>query len=1174
MTARASIQDSSGILVYRASRLEALLTPLEMLLRDFPPQDVLAPQTIIAAHPGMKHWLVGALARHRGARGIVANTRILLASDWLDELAQSLLGEGAIALSPYRREHLRWRVYAALSEINHDELSAYLQLGQAQGGDAARRRFQLSDRLARLYTQYMVYRPDWLQAWQKGHAAGPASFQAPLWRLLRTQIGVPHRAERLSELVAQLRIQQSAATTEPLHVFGLSHLAPVELHVLRAIARLRPVALYIPDPCREYWGGLRGERAQLRALAQQPVDGDLQQALLQLDHPLLANWGRMGQHFVLALNEGEDEVRVDTRHWEDLQTGDAARPLLAQVQESVRRLNDATLLTPASMLHGAAMNDRSLRIHACHTPLRELEVLRDVLLMELKQQPDLQPADIVVMAPDIQRYLPLLPAVFGASGAPSWQSMPGESGSRDSVLPYAIADAAVARTHPIFVAFLSLLAMPGSRMTAPEIVDLLQVPALARALGLDAEGRQQLLSWLQQSRVAWGLDAAFRKQFDVPAIAEHTFAWALDRILTGHVFGSLEETDASVAFDGIWPVAGVAGAQVEAIGALDRLLLELAALHQDSRQPRPASAWVRRLLQLIDALFDVRHADDQEHDAIAALRRMVLQLENETVAAGVDVQLDFVVVRDVLRAALLAAPERQRLLRGGVTFCGMVPQRSIPFRVVAVLGLNQGDYPRMSADPGLDLMQQQRRLGDRDVRDDDRYLFLETLMAARDALHLSFIGEGVHDGRPRNPAAPLAELMHFLDRNAGIALQQADAEQPRPWLVRHPLQPFDPRYFDGSDARLFSFRTEFAAMIATSANTDPASPVPDVPPAAMTPAPVRIASLLAFYKDPARMLCNQVLQLRLDALESERLSESEPLQARTEAIDRIGRRLFFDALESGTEIAEDAPDWLRLGGLLPPGRLGLAAYQHERDQARSLLHVARADPALQSIAPARFPVQIDLMLGAWQVLGRLELVRAADDGLMLLQAFVGKKDSDLNFKERLPLFIEWALLRLKYTDVDQRIRVCALTEPSATAKGAAPADVWPRALNDIDAMLAEAWQHRDAATLAAIHADISKRMQRLLQILDQAARDTLNYFPKTSWIAAQGNIDDIAHKITSAWAGDDFGHRGERDYEPGYAGWLARDADLESDAGALRELHALAGELLALISMEAMEPAD
>lgn len=1135
---------TSGILVYRASRLEALLTPLEMLLRSAPPADVLTPQTVIAAHPGMKHWLVSALAQRRGPLGIVANLRIQLPSDWLDELAQSLLGTGAIALLPYRSAHLRWRIFEALPTIEDVDLANYLH-----GADSARRRFQLADRLARLYSQYMVYRPDWLKAWQLGRSAGPASFQAPLWRALRLQIGLPHRAERLSELVAHMQLQSTGTSSEPLHVFGLSHLAPVELHVLRAIARHRLVVLYVPDPCREYWGGLRGERAQLRALAQQPVDGELQQNLLQLDHPLLAQWGRMGQHFVLALNEGEDEVRVDTRHWEDLQSGHAAQPLLAQVQESVRRLHDVGVLTPAGILHPQAQQDRSLRIHACHTPLRELEVLRDALLMELQQRPDLQPADIVVMAPDIQQYLGLLPAVFGAPG------------SRDVVLPYATADAAVARSHPVFVAFLSLLDLPGARVTAPEIADLLQVPAIARALALDADGRQQLLVWMQQSRVAWGLDGAFRAQFDVPPIAAHTFAWALDRMLAGHVFGNDGE-----AFDEVWPLAGMESAEVDAIGALDRLLLELAALHRDCRQPRPASAWVRRLTHLIDALFDSQQADDAERDAISALRRMVLSIEVETQAAAVDPLLDFAVVRDVLRAALAAAPDRQRLLRGGITFCGMVPQRSIPFRVVAVLGLNEGDYPRQAPDVQLDLMQRQRRLGDRDVRDDDRYLFLETLMAARDMLHLSYIGEGVRDGRARNPAAPLAELLHFLDRSAGIA-DVANENVDRPWRVQHPLQPFDARYFHGADPRLFSFRREFAEMISEAAAEPENNLVgrgPITPPA--TASALRVEQLLAFYRDPARALCQQQLQLRLDALEDGRLIDSESLQARTEAMDRIGRRLFFDGFDAGSDVQETAPDWLRLSGLLPAGRLGQLAYAKERDAAQALLQIARADPLLMP-APSVLPVHMELVLGDWQIRGRLPRVRARASQWYVLDAFVGKKLGDIGFRERLPLFIEWALLRLHCRNQHRSIRVVILTKPASDAATSA-FDSWPRALNDIDDIITDARRSGDAATLANIHSDLEARLLQLLRVKDHAGVGLLRYVPLTSWTAAQGELDDVATKVIHAWSGDEGGFGGERDYAPGYAGWLLRDLDLRTDHVALGELHAQAQELLALISMD------
>lgn len=1150
VTASPLNEDGAGILVYRASRLEALLTPLELLLRQFQPAQVLMPQTIIAAHPGMKHWLVGALARLRGGGGIVANLRVLLPSDWLDELAQSALGSAAVALQPYRREHLRWRIFELLPTLAHPEIAAYLQ-----GTDAERRRFQLADRLARLYTQYMVYRPDWLQAWQNGRGAGPASFQSSLWQALRLQIAQPHRAERLGELVAALQRAASPLSGEPLHVFGMSHLAPVELHVLRAVARHRPVALYVPDPCREYWGGLRGERAQLRALAAQPVDGDLQQALLQIDHPLLADWGRMGQHFVLALNEGEGEVRVDSRHWEDLQTDSALQPRLAQVQESVRRLHDATLLTPGSLLHAAALEDRSLRVHACHTPLRELEVLRDALLMELRQRPDLHPADIVVMAPDIQRYLPLLPAVFGAAGA------------RNALLPYATADAALARSHPVFVAFLSLLDVPGARMTAPQIVDLLQVPALARALGLDAAGSDQLIAWLRESRVAWGLDAEFRLQFDVPAIAEHSFAWAVDRMLAGHVFGTPDVDAEAQAFDGVLPLPGIHGAHVPAIGALDRLLLELAALHQDSRAPRPASAWVRRFAHLIDALFDRRHADDDERAAIAELHRLVQLVEQETRAAELDPLLEFAVLRDLLRAHLAAAPGRQRLLRGGVTFCGMVPQRSIPFRVIAVLGLNEGDYPRQAPDLSLDLMQQQRRLGDRDVRDDDRYLFLETLMAARDSLHLSYVGEGVRDGRRRNPAAPLAELMHFLDARAELATL-ADAERLRPWLVRHPLQPFDARYFDGSDPRLFSFRAEFAAMVPTSATQVPAASglASSTPPA--TAAIVRVDTLRAFYRDPARLLCNQMLQLRLDALEDERLGDTEPLQARTEAIDRVGRRLFFDALDSSDEVSEVAPDWLRLSGLLPAGRLGAAAYKKERHQAQALLQIARAHPQLANGVPAPHALQVDIAIGGSQLQGRLGTVRAGADAWLLLDAYVGKKLDDLGFRERVPLFLEWALLRLHLIGSAQSVRVCLLTLPASERSSSG--DDWPRVLNDVDTHIAEARAQGDRATLHLIHADIADRLSWLLRLFEESAAGALRYFPQTSWAAAQGALAEVTHKMTVAWQGDGFNAVGERDRAPGYAGWIAPSLELPDDAAALHAIHQRAQALRAVIGMDAL----
>ncbi|MGN6282453.1 exodeoxyribonuclease V subunit gamma [Frateuria sp.] len=1136
-----------GISVIRASRLEALLEPLVALLDAAPPANVLAPQTVIAAHPGMRHWLAGALARKRGAGGIVANLRITLPSSWLDELALGVLGSAAVALAPYRRDRLRWRIHELLPAIDDAQVRGYLA-----GGDAARRRYQLADRLARLYTQYLTYRPDWLQAWERGRDDLPEpTFMAPLWRELHAAIGTPHRGERVEALVRELAHHPTKqATVEPLHIFGVSHLAPAELALLRAVARVRPVVLYVPDPCREYWAGLRGERAQLRELARRTDFTEAsEQFFQQLGHPLLAGWGRMGQHFMLNLQEVEDTIRMDVRHWQDEQPG-ASGGLLQRLQESLRQLDPARV-APLARGTEAAMADRSLRVHLCHTRLRELEVLRDVLLHELAERPGLKPADIVVMAPDIQAYVPLLPVVFG------------ESGRAHGPLPYHLADVAVARTHPLLEAFSRLLDVPDARLGAPELLDLLEVPEIARALALSEDDRETLTRWLRQSRVAWALDGEHRARFGVPAIEETTFAWGMDRLLAGYAMGddAAGQGEAWRLPDGeLWPVEGVHGPQAQVLGALDRLLLELAALQRDATQPRTASAWSARLEQLLDTLFRIDTRDGQAVEALSLLRRFIQATAAETADCGLDPQLDFTVVRDVLRERLAAAPERQRFLLGGVTFCGMVPQRAIPFQVVAVLGLNDGEFPRNASDAGLDLMARHRRLGDRDVRSDDRYLFLETVMAARELLHLSYLAEGVRDGKPRNPAAPLAELMQFLDEQAALRTVELDIdEQPlapgatrtlrRPWRVRHPLQPFDARYFDGSDPRLCCYDAGFAAMRAGGEGPRPFLGGAPAQAAGPDAGPIPLREVKAWFRDPSRQVLAGQLHVRLDALEDDRLQGREALQASVSALERVPQRLFFEALENGFELPEQAPAWLRLGGVLPPGRIGMDAWTAERAKVQTLLARAADHPLFAGALPTRTPVTLQEPVAGLSLEGTLDRVWSTGDARWQFEVYPGKKEESLGFRELVPFFIEWALLRLA-TEPSVPVYACLLTDGAEHA--------WEAMFNGWD----EACRAADAGTAQAMRIDLAARVGALLELWRQAQRYPVPYFPRTSWAA----LDERLDKAQQAWAGS-HGHPGERDYAPGYAWLLAGDADFSPDQPAFAELQAFAQRLLGLINL-------
>ncbi|HET6631683.1 MAG TPA: exodeoxyribonuclease V subunit gamma [Rhodanobacteraceae bacterium] len=1183
-----------GMVIYRASRLEALLEPLRALMAATAPRNPLAPQTLIAAHPGIKQWLNGALARAAGPDGIAANLDILLPSSWIDRLAQQRLGRQAVALPRYRRPQLRWAIHALLegdlaaAGVSDARVAAYLaDLGDdgddsAPGGgaaDAARRRFQLADRLAGLYSQYLVYRPDWLQAWERGNhsaaargsgdalaAATERELLAPLWRRLQKRLGA-HRGDVVQALIAQLQTDIGETGDETLHVFGTSHLAPSELAVLRAWSTRRLVALYVPDPCRQYWGGLGDTLARLRSeraqeLARIAEHGD--DYWVEQGHPLLASWGRMGQHFMLALAgaEGDGDVLEDVRHWQDLQAGKPA-DRLARVQQSIRALDFGLMEHPLASDDAAERADASLRVHACHTRLRELEVLRDQLLDALASadadgQP-IRPSDIVVMAPNIQAYVPLIPSVFGA---------PGDG---RNPLPYHLADIAVASSHPLFGAFRRLLDLPAARISAPEVVDLLAVPEIARRLGLDAAGIEELADWLRRSRVAWALDGPFRQRFGVPPIAEHGFGWAMDRLLAGYLMADAADDDRQAPVhlaDGsaLAPLTGIDGPAAEQLGALDQLLGELQRLCSLADQRLPASEWAAQLERSVEALFRIDPTDAAAREAHAMLLRFVRALASEPAGAGEDPTLHYAVVRDLLVERIESAPERQRFLMGGITFCGMVPQRAIPFKVVAVLGLDDGAFPRATSDSGLDLMARFRRLGDRDVRSDDRYLFLETLMSARARLHLSHVGEGVHDGKARNPAAPLAELLAALDLAAG--LDPDDGEIDRPWRVKHPLQPFDARYFDGADPRLFSHEARFAAMRGDGrdAAVPPFLDLRQVRPVAIDP-PIPLREVKAWYKNPAQQLLRGRMHVRLDALDDDRLPQEEPLDAKLPPMATVAKRVFFEALANGTAELDltKPPEWLRLGGLLAPGAPGLKAWTDECTVANAMLEQARKLPGLGA-TPIQANHDIDLLLDGRRLTGQVEQVYPAHDGAqwLVMRTVSGrkgklKKEADVDFRYRLPMFLDWALLRLQSARAGGTLPAVRL---HVLLHGGTP---WQDGINGWDGVLLQA----GAAARTTLLGDLEQRIVRLLDWWIEAQGTPKWYFPKTAWysIAPGVNGEPKPDAAADAWAGGDHS-RGERDYAPGYARLLAGDADFGLGSDELIALRTFAAELQDCIRLQ------
>jgi exodeoxyribonuclease V gamma subunit len=1115
-------ENPGGLIVHRGSRTERLADVLAQQLEAQRPANPLAAQTIVVAHPGLQRWLLGHFAQRggpQGSHGIAANYEMILPWQWFERTARRVLGDEALVGGAYRHELLRWRLLMALPALKAPEVNAYLA-----GDDAARRSFQLAEHLAGLYTQYLIYRPDWILAWEQS-GQPQHDWQAVLWRQLQAGIHRPHRAQRSAALLQALAANPQPADA-PLHVFGISHLPPDLLQALQASAQHTPVHLYFPDPCREYWSDLRSRRFQLSQA------GDPEALYYEIGHPLLVALGRIAQDFCITLDECDAiEERDELDEAEPLPD---ATSLLARLQSSIRclqpELAGATVREQvaagavAAALLPALRIDASLRVHACHTRLRELEVLKNTLLRCLADDPALQHRDIVVMAPDIGAYAPYLAAVFGE---------PAQYRNDPLHIPWHLADVGLARAHPLMSAFAQVLDLADSRFTVSEVLDFLDVPAVARRFAIDAGGRDALERWLRRARVAWGLDAEMKAAAGAAPTAANSWQFGLDRMYAGLILGQ----DAGVdlldgrLLDGILPLDGVWGGAVEALGQLDRLLDELRHARDAFAQPRSLAAWSQWLLERIDALFLADLRDDAENNALDALRRLAAGLGHQAAETGIHEALPWSVVREAVRGALDAVPERQAFLLGGVTFCGLVPQRSIPFRVVCLLGMNEGEFPRPGNDAGLNKILAQPRRGDRDTRSEDRYLFLEALMSARDVLHISYVGEGVRDGKPRNPAAPLAELLQFLDERHGIA---GNDEADRPWRIRHPLQPFDARYYERDaaglprhDPRLFSYDPAFLAAPATEAGPHFLTPTVAVAPTAPV-GDIPLAALKRYWRDPAKDALLRGHGISLQALDNAGWPDREPLETGLDRIERIDHRLLFAALaDNNSKLPDEPPAWLAHSGMLAGGAIGAQTWAQLKDSLQPMLDAARERFAGSAAQPAAQAIDLDLG-GGLRLTGVVDRVFHGADGNLLWFDIRPGRAADL--KDLLGFYIDWACLELARADGSAPVQAALLEQVRRTRGGNSV--LLAQATGMLDTILA---QDRD---------QLRHGLRRLIETYQVAEQQPLLFFPRTALAWAAGKPEDRLAKAEAAWAGDGFNQIGERDYAPGYAALLSRGLEL------------------------------
>ena len=1157
-----------------SNRLETLAARLGDLLATAP-NGALSPDVVVAQSQGMARWLKLQLARQQG---VCTNIQFPFPEKFASDAFAAILGV-TLDQARFSREVLTWQLMRHLPTLLGEPAFAAVRHYLRDRADT-RRLFQFASRVANLLDQYLIFRPEMVRDWDTGR---DDHWQAQLWRAITedaqsdlaipsaapaerrspsrrdsmehpsagSETGAPARMlprvldhpaalqQRLSELlqkpaaIADLASRFAAANLPPrIAIFGISALPPFHIQLFAALGQHLDVHLFLLQPSCEFWGDITTSREAGRVLRRAKHGAaDADAFHLEEGNRLLASMGKLGRDFFgLLWDAGCWEHREDFA-----ESGEVT--LLAAIQSDILHLrNRGRDATPRAPI---AADDDSLQVHSCHSPMREMEVLRDQLLDWFQRDPNLAPRDVLVMMPDIESYAPFIQAVFDA---------PESEAHR---IPFSLADRSPRRQSHVIETFLALLDLAGSRLGAPAVLALLEAPPVRTHFGIAERDLETIRGWIEETRIRWGRDAADRAKEGLPALAQNTWRAGLDRLLLGYALVGQERE----MFANILPFDEIEGESAAVLGRFAGFLERLFATLTLCEQPHTLREWSALLQRVLNDFFP--DDDDRAEQELRQVRMALARLAKRQDQSGFTTPVELAVILEQLTHDLAEDAFGSGFLTGGVTFCALKPMRSIPFQIICLVGLDDGAFPRATPQLGFDLMAGKPRRGDRSMRDDDRYLFLETLLSARLRLYLSYVGQSARDNSVRPPSVLIGELLDYVEQGFTATLERSNQREEaltsghngerkpedlslltsaatgkvsvteqtlatdstghenseaasrvlRNRLVRtHRLQAFSEDYFRAGTG-LFSYSAENcrASRERLGQRTGPSAfftePLPEPE---LEWRAVDLELLVRFFRNPAKFLLERRLGLRISEGEAA-LDDREPFEV-------AGREKYWlaqNVLERvvAGESPEQIATLLRASGQLPLGRAGDAALAAlQRDATNFTARLAQFLPG-----QPRPPLAVDLTLGDFHLTGRLDRMTAA--GLLHFRC------AKLKAADLLAVWIEHL--------------------------------AW-NALHPTDASLTSAVVASDATRVFQPVAGAATHLEALLSLYWQGLRTPLKLFPETSRAFAEAehnaatNTRATKNPLTAAltaWEGNSFPNEagGERN-DP----WIAlcfRDAD-------------------------------
>lgn len=728
-----------------------------------------------------------------------------------------------------------WRFELLLRHLEEDCFKPLQQYTSGESSDL--KRYQLAAKLAQTFDQYQMMRPDMLSLWQTGkllYQSENEHWQRALWQQITQSTGHKHRGLLWQNVINKLNNANenefSKQLPERIFIFGLNTMPPLFLDYLQGLSRHCDIHLFLLNPAQVYWADLTNKK---QLVNENITDG----------HPLLSTLAQQGREFQQMLLE-----QASFTYEPDSFELTPASNNLQQLQNDI--LNN--------QLQGDSLKkDNSISVHACHSRMREVEVLKDQLLHALEQDTTLELRDIVVMAPDIQLYAPFVSAVF-------------------SDIQHSIADRSMRLSNTALDAFIRFLKLSQGRFGWQSVMDLLEQPAVYSNFSLSEADLELIKQWVSGTHVRWGKSAAHKKELGLPELSQNTWQATLDRLLMGYTVGSEEQF-----INNILPYREIEGSSALVLGGLNDFIQLLFKASDELKQATPLDNWSNRLYyfadQLLSANTKTEQRERQQFNELLELLTAYSQLHTE------DISLDVIIAW--LEGRMSEQKSSTGFLRGQLTFCSMLPMRSIPFKVIALLGLNEGEFPKFDRQPSFDLIGQNFRKGDRSRRADDRYQFLEILLSTRQQLIITYIGQSIQNNVDIPPSVVISELLEVIE----------NYYQLTGLITKHPLQPFSQRYFiEQSGFSSFS-QTDYEIAVALQNDKTEAKRWWQGSLETEASEIIDINELLVFYRHPQQYFFQRQLGIRFTGLSTE-VEEREPFVLDTLTAYAINQQWIADDL--------------------------------------------------------------------------------------------------------------------------------------------------------------------------------------------------------------------------------------------------------------------------------------